>query len=310
MSDVFRPVRDDVNGTILFNGKIVGWVKSLSKTVDNSPIDYPTVDSRVINRFLGGLPVGGSIDKLNDFRIDGNLFELALGKKLIENGECLIKKGDRLTHEYSLTQLGKESEWELYLAREIAQSFYARASIPTVVQVYLKKMGVGLSSGMKIGIHNDSIDKPGSGVWSETVANADIPSDGWLKREVVGVSLTPKNKYWVLLRVEATSEGEAGVSGVTVCYNSVSDDFADGHSRVVITGDWVDLNYDIAFQLISSFTDDRGFEIVEKLTNGSKNETTTFKKVKITANTVTVEGNSLLIDSGSWNAEDVESIIS
>ena len=73
---------------------------------------------------------------------------------------------------------------------------------------------------------------------------------------------------------------------------------------------WSDLDYDMAFQLISNFTDSRGLEIIEKLTNGSKIETTTFKKVKITANTVTVEGNSLLIDSGNWNAENVESIIS
>ena len=310
MSDVFRPVRDDVNGTILFNGKIIGWVKSLSKTVDNSPIDYPTVDSRTVKRFQGSLPIGGTIDKLNDFRIDGNLFELALGKKLIENGECLIRKGDRLTHEYSLTQLGKNNQWELYLDREIAQSFYARAGTPTVLQVYLKKMGVGLSNGMLANLFSSTDDTPNISVWEVTIPNTNIPSDAWLKVEVTGTSLTPGNKYWITLRSYDKNEGQAGVSGVTVCYNSSSDDFADGHSRICVDTVWSDLNYDIAFQLISNFTDDKGFEIVEKLTNGSKNETTIFKKVKITANTVTVEGNSLLIDSGNWNAENVESIIS
>jgi len=310
MTSVLKASKDSVTGAVKIQDKIVGRVKAVTETIDNSPIAYEAIDTRTVKNYSGQLKVSAKLDKNHNITIEPNLFELATGRQIRKtDGTVLITPDDELSSYYSIRQYDDNAEHAVYGLRKAAQSFFARGDKIERMTVVLKKVqgATPADKSCYISIQGDSagapdgIDLSGS---QKAIADASIgTTDTIIEIDYSDspVVVTTGTKYWLVVVLQANVG--AADDYLAVRYNSLKDKFTDG-TTAYYDGTWSDVNYDLSFTI--EFLTPTGLEIELITENGSMRERTVLKNVKFTANEYSVTPTEIIVDSGSVEAETIE----
>jgi len=266
-----------------------------------------------ILKFTGAEKLSLKMDKTQYIMIEPNLFELAVGHKAVDSlGVIHIGFDDELTCKWTTAQYSSdayEKVWNDGLNKEdLCQSFIARSTSLIGEKFYCGKIGA-LSETFDVYLHpDDGTGKPNLGITLDAgsfVVNTWTPGEFlWrIPGNLVQYSnLVVGTRYWIVISAKGTT------TSLDLCfalkYLSSRDAFPDGKLMKYDGTTFTDVNYDSAFELL--FETREGIEIKIGLTNGENDADFKYKNCKVTSNDCSVEGNALIFDSGTIEAENLE----
>lgn len=314
-------------------GKIIGRCKSTSLTVDNSPIDNVHLEGRSVEKYSGGLKVSSKIDRRHSLIIDSSMFEMALGKPLIENGQLKHKLWEELNTSHKSGQTAFDTSLSCFFVSgiggknyKIAQRFKLIGESDTRILEELafvaSKTGLLPSLPLDVSLHLDNATDPNNprpgakiGLSLGTIPPSDLTSSPkWVSikpnRSVTGC--LSSDIFWIVL-----STTDVTVDAYNIYYNSVENNYsfkdtvAYGIRRNESEADeWAHIvNYDLAFGLLATIPNHLKLSIVTYDPITLLKETVTLLKSKIVSNDFEIRASEILMDSGSIESEDITVVV-
>jgi len=315
---VYKAARDSIDAPVLFQGKEIGYITDLTFTMDNNPQDLATLDSRSVRKFAGGLTNEIKLSKTHSLIIEGNLFELAFGHKIIdvitENYKIDLDK--ELTFYWTISQPIHDSYfiWDDTLWK-YAQPFVARGrKLSSAFKLYLKKISLNPEVRVSVSIWNESGGLPENRISGHIdIPHESIPTEfSWVAlpddifKTIPGTDLNFYIGETYFLCLELQTFGTTG-NEIHVGCSSYKTYLGTFYQWDEVNKVWLSTGEkDLSFEIYG--INPLGIEIrllLHEKEDGKKIEAT-FKNCKVYANDVTVEANSIIIDSGSIIAESLE----